>query len=439
MKKESSKKESTDIAQEVTPKWLKTIQLNSWEAELLISALVLYALFQIPEFLNEFSLSTFARGSSMHNLINLMVDAVGMLSFGYILHIMVRGTWVASVGLSYVFPKGVKPEELKFKGKFKEEVTRHGSLIRMVLNLEQLSSIIYGVSFIFFGTLVGFGVFLFSFIFFFEWAQPIVNRDFALMGIFGILVLFYFFLSLIVFFDFLTNGLLRRKNWSADWFYYVAKIFRIFTLSFLYRRSLLVLISNVHGWKKYLIPFIILGVLGGYKWIDNSQRDNRVSRYYQKAAAGEYNKANYESLRSNSDHLSATIQSDIVSENVLRVFLKDLGTFGGIYIHEGNRLKNSQWDDLSSDSVSIYFNHRLDLKIDEYLLPELSWHITQHPVTLDFGFSTFVDIDSLVRGAHDLRIEIDTVGMTQSAKNVLQRESYSTQQIGNIYFFYDKK
>ena len=263
-----TKNEQDQHEQDQTPGWLKTIQLNSWEAELLISALVLYALFQIPDYLDQFSLRNFPRGSKIHGLVNWIQDAVQILSLGYILHIIIRGTWVASVGLSYVFPKGVNQEELKFKGKFKQEVTKQGSLVKMVLNLEVLSSIVYGISFIFFGTLIGFAAFLFSFLYFFEWVQPIINKDIAIAGVFGILILFYFFLALIVFFDFLTNGLLRRKNWSADWFYYVARIFRVVTLSFLYRRSLLVLISNVSGWKKYLIPFIILAVVGGYRWLD---------------------------------------------------------------------------------------------------------------------------------------------------------------------------
>ena len=109
---------------EQTPGWLKTIQLNSWEAELLISALVLYALFQVPEFLEKTSLQTFDRDSRMHGLFGLLEKAIQLLSCGYILHILVRGIWVASVGLSYVYPKGIDSESLKFKGNFKKELTK---------------------------------------------------------------------------------------------------------------------------------------------------------------------------------------------------------------------------------------------------------------------------------------------------------------------------
>lgn len=36
------------------PEWLKTVQINSWEAELLISALLLYMLYQVPEYIENY-------------------------------------------------------------------------------------------------------------------------------------------------------------------------------------------------------------------------------------------------------------------------------------------------------------------------------------------------------------------------------------------------
>lgn len=421
-----------------TPKWLKTIQLNSWEAELLISALVLYALFQIPDYLKSQALQMFDRGSNLHGLIGYLIDAIRILSLGYILHIIVRGTWVASVGLSYVFPKGVNAEELKFKGKFRKELKKNGSLVKMVLKLEQLSSIIYSISFILFGIVIGFTCFLFSLISFFEWMQSTFSDNITATSTFGYVLIFYVFLSLIVFFDFITNGLLRRKEWSADWFYYVALVFRVVTLSFLYRQSLLVLISNTKGWKKYLIPFVILGVIGGYRWINGARSDHDVINYYTQASIGNYNDANYENTRSTSDYLGMTIQSDIVSDNVLKVFLQDIGTLGNVFLYEDKDFDKDKWDRIGSDSVSLYFNKRLKIQIDGEKVGNLEWHKNQHPITEQFGFTTFIDIDSLERGKHYLHLGMDTIGLSNLAKELVDKKDYSLQSIGNIYFFYDK-
>lgn len=431
-------KQTTKFQGEKTPRWLKTIQLNSWEAELLISALVLYTLFQIPDYLDQWALQSFERGSRLHRLFSLIEKAIRLLSFGYILHILVRGVWVASVGLSYVFPKGIDQHSLKFKGNFNKELNKSGSLVKMVLRLEQLSSIIYGISFIFFGTLIGFASFIFSFILFFELITPLMNENSYLAGVIGIFILFYFLLTILVFIDFLTNGYFRRKNWSADWFYYVAFFFRIVTLSFLYRRSLLVLISNTKGWKSYLIPFIVLGVVAGFLWVDSIIKDSERDRYYISSASGDYNSANYENTRNPDSYLVTTIQSDIIHDNTLKIFLKDISAFGGVYVFEGKTLRKTKWDELSSDSISIYFNKRLAVTIDDTPINNIDWFKTQHPITSEFGFTSFVDISEFESGAHFLKIGIDTTGMKEMAKKVVEKDDYSLQTISNIYFIYDK-
>lgn len=424
---------------EETPKWLRTIQLNSWEAELLISALVLYALFQVPDFLNDFALQNFARGSRLHRLFNILERAVNILSFGYILHILVRGIWVATVGLSYVFPKGVKVENLNFKGNFKKELQNNSSLVKMVLRLEELSSIIYGVSFIFFGTLVGFGCYLFSFLYLVEWITPAMNRNSYFAGTAGLIIVFYFLLSLMVFIDFLTNGVFRRKSWSADWFYYVAFFFRIVTLSFLYRRSLLVLISNTKGWKSYLIPIIVLVVVFGFNELHRSLRDNRTKNHYLNVANGDYHSSNYENIRGTEDDLYVTIQSDIIQNSTLKIFLKDLIPFDDLYFYEGGTIHKTKWDLLPSDSITQFFSKRLIVKIDDEPVKNLQWFKTQHPTKYEFGFTTFIDIEHVQRGSHFLKMEIDTIGMRPQAKKLLDDDGYSLQKVANIYFINEAK
>ena len=434
--KEETDKQTQD--HEKTPQWLKTIQLNSWEAELLISALVLYALFQIPDYLNDVALQNFERGSKFHDLFFWLERAIQLLSFGYILHILVRGIWVVSVGLSYVYPKRVDEKALKFKGHFNKELTKSGSLVKMVLmRLEELSSIIYGISFIFFGTLVGFATLIFSFLFVLEFLLPYMNENpyFAVPVVF--LMLFYVLLCILVFIDFLTNGLFRRKNWSSDWFYYVAFFFRIVTLSFLYRRSLLVLISNTKGWKSYLIPFIVPGVTAGFVFLNGRINSHKVENYYKRSANAECNSANYENMRNQRDQLSVAIQSDIIQQNTLKLFLKDLGSFGGIYVLEGE-LKKTRWDDLSSDSISLFFNKRLTVKIDSIRVPNPTWFRTQHPKNYQFGFTSFIDLAQLEREPHFLKIGIDNVGMRPQQKNIVEKKNFSLQTIGDIFFIYDK-
>lgn len=420
-----------------TPKWLKTIQLNSWEAELLISALVLYALFKVPDYIEKLSLQTFERGSFAITFSRMVKQAVDLLKIGYVLHIIVRGVWVSSVGLSYVFPKGIQHETLKFKGKFKKELGKSNSLIKSVLRLEELSSLIYGISFIGFGSLTGVATLLFSLVLL---SQLFTNDYLAnspyLSMLFGAFFFMFFLLAIVVFIDFLTSGFFRRKSWTVDWFYPVALIFRVVTLSFLYRRSILVLQSNTKGWKRYLVPFIILICTAGFILITREQRSiNRVN-YFTKTQELASQSANYESKRGEKDILISTIQSDIVRENVIQLYVSDLNVFSSVYTRDIGSTEG--WYDLTPIETSKHLNKWIDIKIDSLQLGDLRWRITQHSENLTHGFIAYVDIDSLSRGDHLLQVELDTVGMKKRAKEWIEESDYNYQYMANIPFYYTK-
>ena len=186
---------------------------------------------------------------------------------------------MASVGFSYVFPEGINKDRLKFKGRFERELDSKKSLVSNVLQLEKLSSIIYGISFLLFGTLLGVGMLMIIFVLLSIKVGHSFGGDPAWLAFYVILFIVYFILIILLLIDFLTNGLFRRIDWMAAWFYPVAVIFRILTLSFLYRRSLLVLVSNIKGWKSYLIPFMVFVFCVGFVVINDQMEDRKKEKY----------------------------------------------------------------------------------------------------------------------------------------------------------------
>lgn len=433
-----SEQKQTPESDHITPDWLKTIQLNSWEAELLISALVLYALFQIPDLITQFSLQNFPNGSLFHRLFGVITKSIELLKFGYTLHILIRGLWVASVGLSYVFPKGIDKSRLKFTGRFEKELDSNKSLVNNVLKLEELSSIIYGITFLLFGAFLGFGLLLFIFILVTENLSPLigVNQGWTIVYIaffFG-----YAMMLILLLIDFLTNGVFRKIDWMATWFYPVAVVFRVLTLSFLYRRSLLVLVSNTKGWKSNLIPVIVFIVCAGFFLLQNEMRDGRQEDYLNAIQETNLLADNYENLRNENDYLLTTIQSDIIQENALRLFISDIRPFG-IFYSEDSLESETEWESLSSDSSSFFLNKWIKLKVDTLNYDEVKWFKAQHESTLRFGFLAHVDIKALPRGPHNLTIQFDSTHLRFRGKREIKTGVYSQPYLTNIHFFYDKQ
>jgi len=185
------------------------------------------------------------------------------------------------------------------------------------------------------------------------------------------------------------------------------------------------------------VPIVILAFLYGFLEIRGEIRSNVRDAYYKNGPSGEYMSVNYENTRNKNDLLISTIQSDIVKESILKVFIRDLSTFSGIYYFD-NKIGATQWDELASDSASMYLQKRLKVTLDSIPLNNVRWFKSQHPESLEFGFNAFIDIQNLERGQHFLHLGIDTTGMSPIAKGIVNKEGYTLQTISNIYFMYDR-
>jgi len=133
------------------PNWLKELQLKSWEPEILLSGIVLYGMFQVPDVLDQF---LFFFDSEVFNYINAVeiytsILKVGIywLILGLILHLICRGFWIGLVGLNYSFPQGIVYVKLKFQPKYLAKLKAIPPFEQLILRLEHICSFIYSVSF----------------------------------------------------------------------------------------------------------------------------------------------------------------------------------------------------------------------------------------------------------------------------------------------------
>ena len=86
-----------------TPEWLRRLEQESWQAELIISGLALYGSFQLPEFIyavidffiRHLSVSQYFTG---YMISYLMLLGVSVLSGFFIIHFVLRAYWVGLIG-----------------------------------------------------------------------------------------------------------------------------------------------------------------------------------------------------------------------------------------------------------------------------------------------------------------------------------------------------
>lgn len=432
MEKKNKVEEPLPLA--TTPNWLRAIQVNSWEAELLISALLLYVLFQIPDYLETYRRINFSSSDPIFRLIGFFRHALIILSIGYVIHIITRGIWVANIGLGNVFPKGVDLTRLKLRGRFKKEVEKNTSLDSIVLQLEKIASITYAVSFMCSGLMISLGMVLVTLIIYTKWVfMPALESGIGWYYALAILGLFtYLLILLIVFVDFLTNGYFRRDSWAAKPYYYLALFFRYFTLSFIYNRTLLTVLSNLPRWQAHAIPFLLVIFITGYAWIGKTVENRKKEDYYT-ASFDNVRYENYENLRDDDSKLFVTIQEDVIADGVIKLFVNELDEFKSLYSKDSTRIGG--WSKLEIPDKIRYLQKFIAVKIDSVELDSLTWHWYKHPVAFSYGYLSYIDVSHLNRGNHLLLVALDTLSMQSRQLEFLKDQEPSTIIQANIPFF----
>ena len=98
-----------------TPSWLKEIQNNSWSPEILISGLTITFIFVMNNHIHNFFamlIQDFGRMIIPNTAHLFFIIALNIIKVVLLFHLLMRGLWTGLIGLSYVYPDGVKVEKL---------------------------------------------------------------------------------------------------------------------------------------------------------------------------------------------------------------------------------------------------------------------------------------------------------------------------------------
>ncbi len=107
---------TSETEQQKTPKWLKRLEKESWQAELLISGLALYGTLYLPEFVYILSDTLIDRLPVKYYLAGYAISffylfGISILTTFFIIHFIIRAYWVGLIGLNSIYPNGYKIED----------------------------------------------------------------------------------------------------------------------------------------------------------------------------------------------------------------------------------------------------------------------------------------------------------------------------------------
>ncbi len=410
------------------PDWLTRVQENSYEPEILISGVILFALLQLPAeldrlkiFLQYKSFSVFYSSDIDELIIVGLKIAVIWLIVGFAIHLIFRSIWIAFVGLSWVFPKGIKHEKLKLSGKYQQIIERLPTFTQSVQKLERICSMIFASIFLFFMAALGIivyniitGLFIFSIITMFPSLEAF-NEEINLLLLIFILVTVSLYLI-----DFLSLGYLKRIPYFRKFYFPVYRLMSAITLAPLYRSIYYGLVSNLNRFHIFIGLFLYTAATIFISYILLDSR-NFLVQYNTLSGKENVYAGHYENLYEENPSNVIQIQSDIVKDQVLRVFLV-YNTWHFTYFD--NKYDWENYENIASVPDSVLFkqiNQDFTLNINDVAIENPTWYRHNRDKTNQYGFLTWIDIGLLDRGPHRL--------------NLIRSRAYAPRQIIPVDFF----
>lgn len=399
------------------PKWLEELQQRSWEPEILLSGIVLYGMFKVPELLDGFrvyfKLNIFGDSQDIDNLVALFKMGIYWLITGLILHLICRGIWIGMVGLSYAFPKGIQQDKLNYKGRFQEKVSQTPSFETIVIRLEKISSSLFSISFMLFMSLVGGYLFFLTLVILpFIGAYLVFDLGFqgSFYDAFQIYVLIMLGFGIIALIDFITLGYFRRFKVFAKIYWPLHRVVSFLTLSRFYRPIYYGIVTNFNKWIlfAFLLFFAFVSIFGAGSITDTifsgdpySQLELWENRRGYMSFAG-----NYDDQNEGQPSLRASIPSDIITGDVLRLFVVANIASEDVMLEfmPLDSLKEVYPDTATTALMLMVAQSYYKVQLDNEPVKASTWLMHYKTHTQQRGYLVYIDISELGEGTHWIKI-----------------------------------
>ncbi len=403
------------------PEEIKAQQNQSWQIEILIASGLIIFLYSLPDYL--LNLLIEVQEKKIPGAEEAIIFIGGyvfarILLIGFIVVLFLRALWVAYLGVNSAFPNGINAKKLMYSSYFLKRIKKEKSLTERIVFLEKLCSLTFSVTIIL--TVLSVGLFAFLFLVFYLIDLLIPSVSNPRLGFLLLFVVLFIELGVL---DWIMFGWLRKYPIFSKLYFPVHKVLKWLTLTVLFDKEYLSIFSNVKRWKVFGIFVVyffvslvisVSGIKGKFNaasFVPSFSVEQR--NFLQLPTLLKIKSINYENqLNSKSRIIRACIQSDVINDNFLKLFVVYLKYFdsqldslfreNGVKLTLNRRTLQmiSENDSLIQKSISQFFSLYLDLKPVE----TNKWYFARHYLTNEEGFLTYMPLQSLKKGMHKLDI-----------------------------------
>lgn len=318
------------------PAWLRQLEQESWQAELIISGIAIFGALNLPGLIERQLERTAFHAAEGELLLwflffTYLILAANALIIGFISHFVLRTLWIGLIGLASVYPEGIRTEHARYSKAFMERVRdKFPGPREFNERLDRLCSLLFAIiasATLIFGSislslialyLVGMGI---------ATAVPILEST-----TFPLIVLFIFvFISMLV--EIMNASFLKNRKWVRK------AQFPLYWLSFRCFANVFYLPAGYIQWTlnsntkrnqfttTFLFLSAVISIIGIYNLINihNLPYIMPDGFHYERSRPFYQSVRNYESTRQGHFAFEAAIPDEQISGRFLPVFVPILG------------------------------------------------------------------------------------------------------------------
>ena len=391
---------------------------------------IVYTLYQLPDTFRRYFILAYEQTVLNDFVLLLLLSAYLMtrlLLIGFSVNLVLRAVWVAFIGIHAAFPKDINRGNPKLSKWIEQRFPPGSSNQERLDKIEKACNLSYSMAILL--CLISLSnIILMAVVFGIISKVPYQTFmdtpwfKYSMVGVVILIILGIFERGLFILF----RKQAKIKRGLGVFF----KGLDYFTLSFLYKREWLILISNIRAWKIQAIVLVYFTVgllvsinqIGSYLNLSGffhyelfDQRDYLdLPVTYQYAYNSYYNKIPDKEYFT----LKGCLETDIVERRFTWLFIpywKDMDRTLSYYLEKNEVALN--WKEIqtteeriAADSLyKVSLREIMNVYIDDVKLDSLVWHEHQLPKTAEKGWVTYLDTQDLSPGEHRMRVTFNAI------------------------------
>ena len=317
------------------PKWLKILEQQSWQAELIVSGIAIFGTLQLPHLVKQ--LSEWALVNLSDELLSYgflffqYLDLASIiLILGFLIHFIMRTVWIGMIGLVSVYPKGIQDSMRYSKSFFKQLKNEFGDIDKFNQKLDNSCSLMLSSTTVLFLTMLVFNFWLLVGVYTWILLKSYFGIEVAniiLISVLSLIGLAVFLMAL------LNDKKIREKEWAQKIHYPVASKFSKILFLFTYSTYSYVTYTIMTNMKpKEHIPFWkMMGVgmaMGFLAFLSTAFSDIRTHLFFPEryhtyhSYPDDFYKNSYQDQPNpHLYQLAPSIQSEIIEDDFIRVLI----------------------------------------------------------------------------------------------------------------------